>query len=76
MKTSESVILSTTSNAPIYEVTVRNVSRDVTGFQIITNDIATGHPGFDWKILEHNDGASIQIIYGGLLCFTFMTKAC
>jgi hypothetical protein len=59
------LILATTSNCPIYEATIRNISRDVTGFQLITNDIASGRLGFDWKILEHNDGASIQVLYGG-----------
>jgi hypothetical protein len=55
-----------TSNAcPIYEATIRSVSRDVIGFQLITNDLASGRLGFDWKILEHNDGAEIQILYGG-----------
>lgn len=59
------IFLSTVSNYPIYEVSIRNVSRDVTKFQIITNEIATGRLGLDWKILEQNDGASIQILYGG-----------
>lgn len=59
------LILATASNCPIYEATIRKVSRDVTGFQLITNDVAAGRIGFDWKILEHNDGASVQILYGG-----------
>jgi len=61
----KSIVLHTPSNCPIYEATVRSVSRDVTRFQIITNDIASGRLSFDWKILEHNDGASIQLLYGG-----------
>jgi hypothetical protein len=59
------------SNCPIYEVTIRNVSRDVVGFQLLTNDLALGRLGFDWKILEHNDGASIQVLYGGNPKFVF-----
>lgn len=59
------IVLMTVSNCPIYEATIRNVSRDVVGFQLITNGMASGYLGLDWKILEHNDGASIQILYGG-----------
>ena len=59
------IVLITASNRPIYEATIRRVSRDVVGFQILTNDMAAGRLGFDWKIMEHNDGGSIQILYGG-----------
>ena len=59
------LVLATSSNCPIYEVTIRNLSRDVIGFKVITNDIAAGRVSFDWKILEHNDGAAIQVLYGG-----------
>jgi hypothetical protein len=59
------------NNCPIYEASIRNVSRDIVGFQLITNDIASGHLSFDWKILEHNDGASIQVLYGGSPKFVF-----
>ena len=66
------IILMTASNCPIYEATIRNVSRDVVGFQLVTNDMASGRLGFDWKILEHNDGASIQILYGGSQKLAFL----
>lgn len=59
------IVLMTASNHPIYEATIRHVSRDVVGFQVATNHLAEGKLGFDWKVMEHNDGASIQILYGG-----------
>jgi len=59
------VVLLTFSNCPIYEATIRSISRDITSFQLITNDMSSGRLSFDWRILEHNDGASIQILYGG-----------
>ncbi len=59
------IVLLTSSNCPIYKATIRNVSRDVVVFQLITNEMDSGCLSFDWKILEHNDGASIQILYGG-----------
>jgi hypothetical protein len=59
------IILCTVSNRPIYQATIRNVSRDVVGFQLDTNMLASGRLGLDWRILEHNDGASIQVLYGG-----------
>ena len=59
------IVLLTTSNSPIYKATIRNVSRDVVRFQLITNEMNSGRLSFDWKILEHNDGASIQVLYGG-----------
>jgi len=59
------IVLMTASNIPIYEATIRSVSRDVVGFQLLTNDLAAGQLGLDWKILERSDGATIQILYGG-----------
>ena len=41
------------------------MSRDVVGLTLITNYLAQGRIGIDWKILEHGDGCSIQVIYGG-----------
>jgi hypothetical protein len=59
------LVLMTASNCPIYEATIRSVSRPVIAFQLVTNEIASGRLGFDWKILEYNDAASIQVLYGG-----------
>jgi hypothetical protein len=53
------------TNCPIFEATIRYATRDEIGFQLITNDISSGRLGLDWKILEENDGASFQILYGG-----------
>ena len=61
----QSVTIVSGPNCPILEASIRHTTRPITGFNLITNEIAQGRITFDWKILEHNDGASIQILYAG-----------
>lgn len=49
----------------IIEALTRNISREVTHFQIETNVISQGVIKPKWDILENNDGASIQLIFTG-----------
>lgn len=49
----------------IIETKVRNISRDVIKFQIETDAYGQGVIRLKWKILEKNDGASIQVIFSG-----------
>lgn len=49
----------------IIEALTRNISREVTHFQIETNAISQGVIKPKWNILEKNDGASIQLIFAG-----------
>lgn len=49
----------------IIEALIRNISREVTHFQIETNAISQGVIKPKWNILEKNDGASIQLIFAG-----------
>ena len=49
----------------IIESSVRNISRDAIGFSLSNDDLEKGILKVNWKILEKNDGASIQIVYIG-----------
>jgi hypothetical protein len=51
--------------APILEARIRKVSREVIGAAIGTSRLADGVVPVTWKILEHNDGAVIQLIFAG-----------
>jgi hypothetical protein len=61
----EPVILKAPSGVRILEATIRSLSRPETRFALKTTTIAEGSVGFDWKVLELNDGASIQVIFEG-----------
>lgn len=54
-------------SAPILSVYVNKVSRDIIDFKIDTDKdiLKQGRIPISWKILEKNDGASLQIIYAG-----------
>ncbi len=49
----------------ILEATVRKTTRDVLGLTLDQSEFETGKIGIYWKILENNDGCTIQIIYSG-----------
>lgn len=59
------ITLLTSNGCPILEVVILKPPRDVTGFELNQSQIMTGRLGMNWKILEENDGALIQIIYAG-----------
>ncbi len=63
------VVVRTDPAVPILEASVVKYYRDqdVTGFSIVTSPelLDTGRVPLNWKILERNDGAVIQLIYLG-----------
>ena len=61
----KTITLKTPNNEPIYQSTLKT-TRDVEGVSFTTSSGSpVGVLGLDWKILEHNDGIKLQIIYGG-----------
>jgi hypothetical protein len=50
---------------PILEAKIRKESRDVIGATVDTSHLADGVIPVAWKILEHNDGAVIELIFEG-----------
>jgi hypothetical protein len=63
----EDVVISTDPPVPILEASIRQCSREVTGFTLVETPelLASGRVPVSWHILEENDGASIQLIYVG-----------
>jgi len=59
------VRLETVPPVKILEATIRKVSRGETGFAIDVSRLAQGMVPVRWTILEHNDGAILQLIYAG-----------
>ncbi|MGA2853335.1 MAG: hypothetical protein ABSE90_04320 [Verrucomicrobiota bacterium] len=57
--------LRTSNGCPILQVVILKPPRDVTGFELDQSQIMSGRLGMNWKILEQNDGALIQIVYAG-----------
>jgi hypothetical protein len=53
------------TSAPILEARIRQVSRETTRFAVDPSRATEGRLGVSWKILEHNDGAVIQLIVAG-----------
>ena len=53
------------SNTQILEATIRKPGRTVTGVALGTNGLERGTVGVNWRILERNDGAVIQLIFAG-----------
>lgn len=63
----EGIVVYTNPTAPILEASIRKESRDAVGFVLSnsTEDLARGEVPLSWRILEQNDGASIQLVYLG-----------
>lgn len=63
----EAVVIISDPSVPILEVTITKQSRDVIGFTVDNSPqcLANGTVPISWQILEHNDGASVQLIYVG-----------
>jgi hypothetical protein len=59
------ITLSTSPKVPILEARLKQVQRSVSQIGLDTSHIATGSVSLTWKILEHNDGAVIQLIVAG-----------
>lgn len=63
----EDVVIHTDPPVPILEASIRKLSREVTEFTVLSSPelLAAGVVPVSWRILENNDGASIQLIYIG-----------
>ena len=59
------IMLQTSPKVPILEVRLRHTSRPVCGISLDELRSADGEVGVAWKILEHNDGAIVQLIVAG-----------
>lgn len=61
----QSVVLATENEVPILEASIRKTSRDICEVALDSSKCAEGKLGISWKILEQDDGAVVQVIYGG-----------
>ncbi len=63
----QDIVIFTVPSVPILEASIRERSRDVTGFRLVTTpeSLASGIVLVSWRILEEDDGASVQLIYQG-----------
>lgn len=63
----ENVVICTDPPVQILEASIRQCSREVTGFTLVETPelLASGRVPVSWYILEKNDGASVQLIYVG-----------
>lgn len=50
---------------PVVEARIRKVGRDVAGISLDSSGYAKGEVAVNWDILEHNDGAVVQVLYLG-----------
>jgi hypothetical protein len=58
------IILHTATNQ-IIESLILKTTRNVCEFQLTSNNIGSNSIGMKWRILEHDDGALLQIVYSG-----------
>ena len=61
----QEIMIRTVPAVPILEATVRKTSRPVVSFALDHSQFAHGELGVSWNILEHDDGAVIQLVYAG-----------
>lgn len=63
----QDIVIFTVPSVPILEASIRERSRDVSGFRLVATpeSLAFGIVPVSWRILEENDGASVQLIYQG-----------
>jgi hypothetical protein len=59
------ITLTTSPRVPILEARIKKASRSVTQVALDRSEIANGSVGVTWKILEHDDGAAVQLIVAG-----------
>jgi hypothetical protein len=58
------ITLKTPNGEPFYTEYFTN--NDVVGFELLnSSNMQSGVLTMDWKILQHNDGVKLQVIYGG-----------
>jgi hypothetical protein len=53
------------SGAQILQAELRESTIPEIGMKLNTQDMQNGKVGVDWRVLEHNDGGVIQIVYEG-----------
>lgn len=61
----EPLLIKTNNGWPILEAKIRQASRDVVNLHLDDSKIDKGEITVSWKIMEHNDGGVIQLIYKG-----------
>jgi hypothetical protein len=59
------ITISTGPKHPILEAKVRKVSRSLIGASLDVKEFPAGRSTLTWRILEQNDGMSLQVIYSG-----------
>jgi hypothetical protein len=59
------ILIQTEDKAPILEVSVRKISRPVTGIGVDNETMKSGRVVVHWRILEQDDGCVLQVIYLG-----------
>lgn len=61
----EDIVIQTIPTTRILEASIQKCSRDIIKFKISEEYLEKGKIPVSWKILEHNDGALIQVIIEG-----------
>ncbi len=61
----ETITLYTEPKTPIIDAVVRKRTRDVIDLSIDRSSFKEGFIPINWRILEHNDGGIIQVIFAG-----------
>ena len=62
----KTITLKTPNHEKFYTISYTTTRNDVIGFELLDNtNNETGSQPMSWKILEHNDGIKLQVIYGG-----------
>ena len=57
--------LTQSRRSPILEATIRKSNREEVQFKLDDSHYPSGQLPMNWKILEHNDGVIIQVVYIG-----------
>ncbi|MCK4431055.1 MAG: hypothetical protein KAW19_07105 [Candidatus Aminicenantes bacterium] len=70
----ETITLYTEPNTPIIDAVVRKHTREVIDLSIDRSSFKEGFIPISWRILEHNDGGIIQVIFAGSPDVEILTK--
>jgi hypothetical protein len=58
-------VVSIQGRHPIVTAKIIEVTNPVTEFRLIDTNFQSGQLPIDWRVLEHNDGAIVQLLYEG-----------
>jgi hypothetical protein len=58
-------VISLQGSHPIVTAKIVGLSNPVTEFRVIETNMQSGQLAMDWRVLEHNDGAVVQVLYEG-----------